>query len=447
MYISKIISYNNGWEKLNNEKPELLNEIRLIFEKININSFNLFFFNKNINYNTFTDYLYEIATDLSWNKDDGLFITKDKTNLLSLSSLVFPNWLYSNLKTSFNKKQIDIGIVFNFEKEEYNKYFYENDNSDLMFSDFNSIGERIMDMEPLNVDCKFIIIGLSDEEKDINLVEIKKDTYKKNEIIEKSIEFPSHLKQAGISILNNFARILDEDFPDTHAKIKIEQDGNLVRMIIESEDSEPKVIEEALEEYSLVMLGKKSPEDYTTDPVKLMEIKNELNITKVQIENAINIIAVKDQQILTQQSQIDKLNDILFHSLTKEESNRIEFNPNITVKNNQEQKQHQEQEQLQKLKNHIIPMACELNNLANELSCPILKEEAQNIVDKTDSISINPTQEKVEESGILPKVKRFMDKAKETTELVDTAKDTYNKLATHYNGLASTFGISALTLI
>ncbi len=52
--------------------------------------------------------------------------------------------------------------------------------------------------------------------------------------IARSIEFPPGYKQAGTSILNYFGEVLEQKYPDKDVKVRIEQHGLKVTMVIES---------------------------------------------------------------------------------------------------------------------------------------------------------------------------------------------------------------------
>ena len=126
-------------------------------------------------------------------------------------------------------------------------------------------------------------------------------------IIKRSIEFPPEYLRAGISILSNFGNILRKKYPGKNAKVRIEQEELKVTMVIEPFAGEKEIIEEYLDQYGLVIRGDMSPEEFTDDPVMLLELKNELRLAVTQIENQRDILRLQDRQIKEKDTQIKEL--------------------------------------------------------------------------------------------------------------------------------------------
>jgi HSP20 family molecular chaperone IbpA len=80
--------------------------------------------------------------------------------------------------------------------------------------------------------------------------------------VERSIEFPPEYWEAGTSILSYFSRILGVKYPSQKIKVRIEQEGLMLRMIIDTPTGEKEKIEKTLEEYGLVVTGKILPESF-----------------------------------------------------------------------------------------------------------------------------------------------------------------------------------------
>ncbi|WP_316347202.1 hypothetical protein [Desulfuromonas acetoxidans] len=145
---------------------------------------------------------------------------------------------------------------------------------------------------------------------------------KDNEII-RSIEFPPEYKQAGISILNYFSKIIEQKYPDKNIKIRIEQERNIVTMYIESEDGELEVIEKTLDSYGLVVTGQLQPEEFLSDPIHAMELKyklqnaaNELRITRDLLEYTKSSTSTRISNL---EKQVNYLNEIIYEGV---QSNR-----------------------------------------------------------------------------------------------------------------------------
>jgi hypothetical protein len=87
--------------------------------------------------------------------------------------------------------------------------------------------------------------------------------------IERSIEFPPEYWTAGTSILSYFSHIVSVKYPDQNIKVRIEQEGLLLRMIIDTPEGQTELIEQTLNEYSMVITGKLPPENFLNNPFEL----------------------------------------------------------------------------------------------------------------------------------------------------------------------------------
>ncbi|RED91328.1 hypothetical protein [Marinoscillum furvescens] len=187
--------------------------------------------------------------------------------------------------------------------------------------------QRQLDMlSPLSHPYQFLILGYSDQFtiNGLEVFEIESDPLVDIQtVVDRCIEFPPEYHQAGLNILNFFGTYLREQYPDEDAKVKIEQDGLHVRLIIEKEDGKSEIIEKALHEYELIVTGKETPEKFTQNDKLVLEIKNELRIAKYRIESQQDIINV-------QAGQIEKLMGIVGEGLANKNPILIDFRPNIS---------------------------------------------------------------------------------------------------------------------
>ena len=97
--------------------------------------------------------------------------------------------------------------------------------------------------------------------------------------ITRGLDFKPQYKQAGISILSYFGRVVEQKYPDDDVKIKIVQEGNKVTLHIETLNGDIDKIEKTLDDYSLVVTGQKKPEEILSDPLQIMELKFQLQST------------------------------------------------------------------------------------------------------------------------------------------------------------------------
>lgn len=141
-------------------------------------------------------------------------------------------------------------------------------------------------------------------------------------VMVKVLEFPPELYQSGISILSYFGTVVRKKYPNKNITVKIEQDGLTIRMVIETPEGEMEKIEKTLEQYGQVLFGYLDPNDFFYDKADVIELKQQLNIARVQLETQKEILVLKNGEIsrLNQivnflETQHDKLNDILKSNL------------------------------------------------------------------------------------------------------------------------------------
>ncbi|MCP4106255.1 MAG: DUF1566 domain-containing protein [Desulfobacteraceae bacterium] len=140
--------------------------------------------------------------------------------------------------------------------------------------------------------------------------------FQNENLISRSIEFPPQYYQAGISILNYFGTVLRKKYPDTKAKIRIEQEDLKITMIIDPVEGEREIIEKALDEYGLVITGNMTPEEFTNDRLLLIEMKSELRYAQNKIE--------LQQELLQDKGvQIDKLLAIVGNAVQRDRNINI----------------------------------------------------------------------------------------------------------------------------
>lgn len=101
-----------------------------------------------------------------------------------------------------------------------------------------------------------------------------------NQIV-KSISFKSEHQKAGITILQNFGNLLNEKYPDGGVAFTIKQEGLKVVMVIDHPEGEKESVEDYLNRYGLVVTGKIPPEDFSSDPIMVLDLKRQL----IQIES------------------------------------------------------------------------------------------------------------------------------------------------------------------
>jgi len=158
-------------------------------------------------------------------------------------------------------------------------------------------------------------------------VTIEEITYQPNEEgedneilrVERSIEFPPEYWQAGTSILSYFSHVLNVKYPSQKIKVRIEQEGLNLRMVIETPTGEREKIEKTLEEYGLVVTGKIQPESFLSDPFEVMALKNKLEVAHLELRQTRTLLDFTrdnyQQRIESNEVQISKLYSIIENGL------------------------------------------------------------------------------------------------------------------------------------
>ena len=167
----------------------------------------------------------------------------------------------------------------------------------------------------------------------------KKENHTQNKTVIRSIEFPPEYHQAGISILNYFGTVLRKKYPDTQAKIRIEQDGLKVSMTVDPGNGTRETIERALDEYGLVVIGKLAPEEFTDDRLLMIELKSKLRIAHNEIEMQKDLLKYQDNRIRNQEIQINRflsLMETAFHrpismNISQIQGDREDMGDSITI--------------------------------------------------------------------------------------------------------------------
>ncbi len=151
--------------------------------------------------------------------------------------------------------------------------------------------------------------------------------------IERSIEFPPEYWTAGTSILSYFSHILSVKYPDQNIKVRIEQDGLLLRMIIDTPEGQTETIEQTFNDYVMVISRQLPPESLLTDPFEVIALKNKLEIAELELRQTKQLMAIvgdKDRE------RIDSLEMRLSQLIEKSFSKDISpvINNHLTVNAN-----------------------------------------------------------------------------------------------------------------
>jgi hypothetical protein len=226
--------------------------------------------------------------------------------------------------------------------------------------------------------------------------------------------------------------VLRDKYPNTKARVRIEQEGLCVRLIIESENGDREVIEKALEEYESVVRGEKRPEDFLEDKLKIIELKQELRIAEIRIEHQQDVIQFHREHVLS-------LTQLIGHSLSQPSpAITIDISPIISIRSD--------------INNNIdISLAEIFDKLSTISTLSASEPDIQlRLLDLEKALSLlekNNTPTETKDSSGLKKLRTFIDDATKTGttvnnffKTVESGIDLVQDLATRYNNVAAWCG-------
>lgn len=302
-------------------------------------------------------------------------------------------------------------------------------------SSFEGLKEELVALSPLSHGNPFLLFGIGLEDKKTEVIELEPeaDRTARHVVINRSIEFPPAYHQAGLGILAYFGTVLREKYPDHKATVRIEQEGLRVRLVIESENGDKEVIEKALQEYELVVLGETQPEEFFSSKAKVLELKNELRIAQVRIEAQKDLIVYHSEEIAS-------LRQLMGHALTTAGARPMSmvFSPSITVSTTTAI-------QLQNNAPLITQYVQELSQLAGNY--PDVELRLLDLEESLAYLTEKETPEAVNNSTAMKKLKKLLEEATETgsafnafLQKANSGVEIAQKIARSYNSIAEWCG-------
>jgi hypothetical protein len=443
MIISKVLSYKGAWDKLqadhSAELEDIINSLPEYIEEYNENRKNESSF---ISSREFWD---RIMFKKDWQISERTFFSEigQRINIGSIGPVkngvsatisfghidLLNRWLFqqTTLAGKYNIARIPIMLV---PTQDFTRSQDDRIHSRLSFEMYQ---RQIQPLAPLSHAYPFLILGYTNQETlfETEVFELESDPLiNENIVIDRCIEFPPEYHQAGLNILSFFGRYINEQYPDEKAKVKIEQNGQKVKLIIETEDGKKDVVEKALHEYQLVVTGEKKPEEITQNQGLILEMRNELRIAQFRIESQQDIIQV-------QRGQMEQLISIVGSGLSNKQPIAIDFKPNITVTSTVT------------INQDICYALGSLNELKELIpsSSPTYLA-LQDLEGSLEVIEKETDQEIVKKSSAMSKFKRFLDNAsdgnndlKKIIETSEAGVEIFRDLAGKYNKIAQWCGL------
>lgn len=466
MYINDVISFMGAWEKIQLQHPDVFDNI---YDLLPILEKKIFDANSNLNEKD-ENYSYmpignliNLETEAELNRIgwEYLFInTKSKKELIknlgvsknlcfiktglggpsSLSGVM--RWIFSDIAYISKIKEISIPVLLlfnissNFVKSRINEFDQDEKRFKSLYS-LKSLKESLRRISPLNFDHPFLILGIGLDELQVDVLEIDQDTsikHEQNIKIDRCITFEPEYYQAGLSILNYFGTVLRDKYPEQNATVRIEQHDLNVRMVIQSENGNIETIEKALHEYELLLKGETSPDEFAISPLKAIELKNQLNLVKFQVESQKEIIALQNGQILDLKQIVDKALSPISHSP-------------VTIIN----QLHNSQSTVINHKAEISKSNDDLEELIDLADSDALKNKLAMIQNALEVNRNSDNSEDIKDSNGMKKLAKFLKEANEVgTEANDLAEkggkalDLLKSLGRRYNSIAEWCGMPVI---
>lgn len=307
---------------------------------------------------------------------------------------------------------------------------------------FEFLRDQLETLAPLSSTFPFLILGVSDQQSlcEIEVFEIASDPNITTErvVVDKCIEFPPEYHQAGLGILSYFGVFLRENYPEREAKVRIEQHGLKVRMIVETSDGDTEVVEKALHNYELVMSGRAKPEAISNNDKVILDLKNELRITQFRLESQQDIIDVQNRRI-------DKLLTVIGNSLEASSRRPITIEVSPTFQNSLSVTCNQD----------IVSALTDIYDLIDSLSP---SDEAHmvltDLAGSLEAVEKESNPEKVKTSPAIGKLRRLLERVTNGNDALGTAISNIEKggdlianLAKNYNKIACWCGLPNIPLV
>ena len=360
MYVSRIISYLDGWEHLQLNKPNVYEDILFALENFtqeNLTSGEITRpYNRNKVERPITPYSLTHCMDYflrekGWDdyrvkpaERGGLYLyaknLKDAVSVRLLASDRMPsfaNWLFVEGPKLHEAQITDLSILL-VPEDEITSIFEKERHHGPIFT-MNRCSAQLKDLSPIKNSAPFVIIGFSPQARldDLSVEEILPDEsviYIDKNVIEKSIEFPPEHYQAGIGILSYFGEVLKAKHPESNAKIRIEQDDGVVRLHIHSPNGDKEIIEKTLEEYTLVVAEKMPAQSLFDDDLQVMALENKLEIAKMEVRQTQRMLTLTQQtstdRIRTLEEEVSFMRRQMANQLSQLDSNNALLSKTIT---------------------------------------------------------------------------------------------------------------------
>ncbi|WP_171494583.1 hypothetical protein, partial [Acinetobacter sp. TUM15064] len=301
---------------------------------------------------------------------------------------------------------------------------------------FENAHEDLIDLLPDTFNQRFLIFGIDDLDQEIELIEIDSKKAK----VERSIEFKPEHYQAGLGILSYFGTVMRKKYPEQNAKVRIEQDDNTVRLVVESENGDKEIIERAFDEFGLVIHQDIKPEEFYDNYLDIAELKTKLGTFETELKFQHQLVAMKEHRINELEKDKEYLKNVISQALVRPSSQ-------IYITN----QQHNSQSTIINHKAEFSKSNDELEDLIDLADNDALKNRLATIQNALE-VNRNADQpEEVKDSNGMKKLAKFLKDANEVgTEANNLAMKSgealglIKNLGRRYNSIAEWCGMPVI---
>ena len=262
----------------------------------------------------------------------------------------------------------------------------------------------------------------------------------------RTLEIPRKYKQAGLSVLTYFARILEQKYPNQEIGFSINQQGKKVTLIVETDKAHKSIVEATLDLYENVANSNISPEDFMHTPAEILELRTQLRIAETQVSFYKDMMHFRDKIIDDKEKEISRFFKLVEHA------HHIVEDPDPEYIVNHPHEGMTNAKQLEDISFGIKLIRQNLHDLKNELNSPVnLVDEIRSVYKKFEdycnqSGKVN-VKEVIEDTGLkklLGEIEETSRVAKGALDVTDKGVTIIGKLVNLYNKIAAILGSSIL---
>jgi hypothetical protein len=455
MFITHAISYGDAWNTLTKNYSEIFEELHNIIDQITIPNIQEYENNKGSTVNGYSIHRYwrsnmklrdwmMISHTKNYSNQDLSLLGFLKNNI-SLNFFndpeVINRWLYSITPIAYKNGSLSIPIAVVPIPAAFIDVEKVGSKSALNNKVFTQIYLDLNNLEPLDHNVPFLILGIGHHESEYDVREIssvKIEKINSREIrIDRCIEFKPEHYQAGLGILSYFGTVMRKKYPEQNAKVKIEQEEDRVRLIVESENGDKEVIERAFDEFGLVIHQDIKPEEFYDNYLDVAELKTKLGTFETELKFQHQLIEMKEHRIIELEKDKEFLKNVIGQALVRPNS-QIYINNQL----------HNSQSIVINHKAEFTKSNDELEDLIDLADSDALKNRLSTIQNALE-VNRNADQpEEIKDSNGMKKLAKFLKDANEVGTEANTlaekggkALDLIKSLGRRYNSIAEWCGM------